>query len=218
MNREWAILWDSRGDFALGFLNTIELTVVATIGSLALGALFSLALMSSSRLVSVAAHGLVDLMRCMPFLLFAYVIYYALPSLGIRFGNWQSGMIALLLYNIAYMAEAFRTGWSNLPREIVEAGRAFGFSGLTLLGRIILPPVTFNILPIIGNQTIQIIKDSSFLTIIAVPELTHTANAIQSNYYIPFSSFLVAVLLYWLLCILVEALTARLEWLAEARR
>jgi polar amino acid transport system permease protein len=146
------------------------------------------------------------------------VIYYALPSLGIRLGNWQSGLTALLLYNIAYMAEAFRTGWSNLPREIVEAGRAFGFSGLALLRRIILPPVTLNILPIIGNQTIQIIKDSSFLTIIAVPELTHTANAIQSNYYIPFSSFLVAVLLYWLLCLVVEAATTRLERFAEARR
>jgi polar amino acid transport system permease protein len=218
MTREWQIIWDNREVFALGLWNTVALTVAATAGSLILGALFSPALMSDRRYISLPAHAFVDLMRCMPFLLFAYVIYYGLPSFGIRLGNWQAGLLALTLYNIAYMAEAFRAGWSDLPRDLVEAGRAFGFSGFPLVTRIILPPIALRILPIIGNQTIQILKDSSFLTIIAVPELTHTANAIQSNYYIPFSSFVVAVLLYWGLCLIVEQATSRLEVFAEARR
>ena len=51
--------------------------------------------------------------------------------------------------------------------------------------------------PVIGNQLIQIIKDSAFLTIIALPELTHAASSIQSRYYVPFAAFITAVALYW---------------------
>ena len=58
--------------------------------------------------------------------------------------------------------------------------------------------------PVVGNQVIQIIKDSAFLTIIALPELTHAASSIQSRHYVPFAAFISAVLLYWALCLVVE--------------
>jgi polar amino acid transport system permease protein len=73
-------------------------------------------------------------------------------------------------------------------------------------------------IPVMGNQTIQIIKDSAFLTIIAVPELTHEASAIQSMYYVPFAAFVSAVALYWLLCRVVEMLVAWVERRSEAMR
>ena len=56
----------------------------------------------------------------------------------------------------------------------------------------------------LGNQMIQIIKDSAFLVIIAVQELTFAANEIQATYYVPFASFVCAMLLYWVLCLAVE--------------
>ena len=70
----------------------------------------------------------------------------------------------------------------------------------------------------IGNQMIQIIKDSAFLTIIALPELTHAASSIQSRHYVPFAAFIMAVLLYWGLCLIVEAGVAAIGRMAEARR
>jgi polar amino acid transport system permease protein len=73
-------------------------------------------------------------------------------------------------------------------------------------------------MPVLGNQMIQIIKDSAFLTIIAVPELTHEASAIQSMYYVPFAAFVSAVVLYWVLCRLVELAVAGVERRARARR
>ena len=84
--------------------------------------------------------------------------------------------------------------------------------------RIVLPPLLLAAGPVIGNQTIQIIKDSAFLTIIALPELTHAASSIQSRRYIPFAAFIVAVFLYWGLCLLVEAAVAFGKRLAEARQ
>ncbi len=218
MSREWAILWEHGDDLAAGLGNTVLLSAAAAVGALLLGALVSTVLTVRSAVLARTAQAIVDLMRCVPFLLFAYVIYYGLPSWGLRFGNWSAGMIALLLYNAAYMAEAFRAGWQTLPRDCIEAGHAFGFRGLRLFRRVILPPVLLTTAPIVGNQVIQIVKDSSFLAVIAVPELTHTANAIQSNYYIPFSTFILTVLLYWLVCGTIELGVAAFRGLADARR
>jgi polar amino acid transport system permease protein len=70
----------------------------------------------------------------------------------------------------------------------------------------------------IGNQLIQIIKDSAFLTIIAVPELTHAVSSIQATYFVPFAAFVTAVALYWMLCLIVETAVAGVGRMAEARR
>jgi polar amino acid transport system permease protein len=174
--------------------------------------------MSKHPAVSGLARTFVDGMRCVPFLLFAYIVYYGLPSLGVRLDNWTSGLMALIIYNTAYMAEILRGAWMAQPREPIEAGIAFGFSELKLFRRIILPPLLLSAGPVIGNQTIQIIKDSAFLTIIALPELTHAASSIQSRHYVPFAAFITAVFLYWGLCLVVEAGVNSVGRLAEARR
>lgn len=213
-----AIVWEHRDVLFAGFYNTILLFGIAAVASLALGVLLTMALMARSRIVAGLAFAYVDAMRCVPFLLFAYLLYFGLPSLGIRMGNWTSGLIALILYNIAYMAELLRAAWGSLAKDSIEAGHAFGFQGLGLVRRIILPPVFFAAAPSIGNQAIQILKDSAFLTIIAVSELTHAAMAIQTTYFVPFASFVAAIALYWLTCMVIEVGVAFVGRVAQARR
>lgn len=218
MTGEFAIVWAHRDRLLEGFANTLWLCVLATILALALASPVAIALMSRVSALRVATRGLVDGMRCVPFLLLAYIIYYGLPSLGIRFDNWTAGLCALVIYNTAYMAEILRGAWARLPAEHIDAAHAFGFSGWRLYRRIILPPVVFGCVPVLGNQIIQIIKDSAFLTIIAVPELTHEASAIQSLYYVPFAAFVTAVALYWIMCRAVEMGVAAVERRAQERR
>jgi polar amino acid transport system permease protein len=218
MTREFAIVWAHKDRLLDGFANTIWLCVLATLIALIVASPITIALMAQNRPIRVLARGLVDGMRCIPFLLLAYIIYYGLPTLGIRFNNWSAGLCALVVYNASYMAEILRGAWASLPREHIDAGHAFGFSGWQLYRRIILPPILMACMPVLGNQIIQIIKDSAFLTIIAVPELTHEASAIQSMYYVPCAAFVSAVLLYWLLCRIVEMLVGLVERRAEKRR
>ncbi len=218
MIQQFGIVWQARDLLIDGFLTTLWLSVLSAAASMALGALLAVALMSRSRLLAGASGLLVDAMRCVPFLLFAYMVYYGLPSLGLRFSNWTSGLFALIVYNTAYMAELARAAWRALPVETIEAGHAFGFVGLGLARRIILPPVVFAAVPMIGNQVIQIIKDSAFLTIIAVEELTHAATVIQAKYFLPFAAFISALLLYWVLCLMVERAVALVGARAELRR
>jgi polar amino acid transport system permease protein len=218
MIRDFGIVWSERGLLLSGLANTTILSVLATAAALLLGAVLTTALMAQNRLLALIARVFVDLMRCVPFLLFAYIIYYGLPSLGLKFDNWSSGLAALIIYNTAYMAEILRGAWAAQPREPIEAGIAFGFPELRLFRRIILPPLVLAAGPVIGNQMIQIVKDSAFLTIIALPELTHAASSIQSRRYVPFAAFITAVFLYWGLCLVIEAGVSAVGRLAEARR
>jgi polar amino acid transport system permease protein len=213
-----AVVWSQRDLMIRGLAATLGIAAVSAVlaGLLGIG-LFGL-LISRWRAVGQTVSALIDLMRCVPFMLFCYMIYYALPVFGIVIENIAAGILALTLYNAAYIAELLRGTWQTLPRETIEAGHAFGFHGWRLLVRIILPPVVMDSVPMLGNQMVQIIKDSAFLVIIAVQELTYAANEIQATYYVPFASFVCAVILYWLLCLAVESGVRAVIRVAELRR
>jgi polar amino acid transport system permease protein len=215
---EFYTVWQHRNLIIIGFENTLIIVALAAVGSMTLGSLLTIPLMSSQRSIVRLATAYVDAIRCVPFLLFVYLIYFGLPTLGIQFDNWTSGLVALVLYNAGYMAELLRAAWSNLPKELIEAGHAFGFVGWGLFRRIILPPVLFSAIPLIGNQLIQIVKDSAFLTVIAVAELTHEATSLQTTYFVPFASFIAAVVLYWITCVTIESMMGLADRFAEARR
>jgi polar amino acid transport system permease protein len=212
------VVWEQRELMVDGLLATLAITVVSAVLSGLLGiGLFGL-LISRQRAVAGLVSGFIDLMRCVPFMLFCYMIYFALPALSVVIGNIEAGVLALTLYNAAYIAELLCGTWKTLPAETVEAGQAFGFHGWRLVLRIILPPVVMDSVPMLGNQMVQIIKDSAFLVIIAVQELTYAANEIQATYYVPFASFVCAVILYWLLCLVVEGGVRAVVRVAELRR
>jgi polar amino acid transport system permease protein len=213
------VIWQEAPQFAAGLANTVWLCAVAMVLSLILGVFWLAPLTSRRRGLRLAAQAVVDAGRCVPFLLLAYIVYFALPAVGIVLDKWTAALGTLVLYNAAYMAEILRAGWTGVAPGQIEAGRAFGYSGFRLLRRIMLPQVVIAVGPVIGNQLIQLIKDSAFLSIITVPELTFAANYVQSYYFIPFESFLVATLLYWVLCGGVEWLVRRSErWAALVRR
>jgi polar amino acid transport system permease protein len=213
------VIWKEAPEFAAGLGTTIWLCGVAMILSLMLGALLVAPLTSRRRVLKSAAQALVDAGRCVPFLLLTYIVYFALPAVGIVLDKWTAALTTLVLYNAAYMAEILRAGWAGIPVEQTQAARAFGYSGFLLLRRIMLPQVLIAVGPVIGNQLIQLIKDSAFLSIITVPDLTFAANYVQSYYFIPFESFLVATLLYWMLCSGIEWLVRRSErWASLVRR
>lgn len=215
---EFAIVWQHRDLLLIGFENTLIIVALGATGALALGILLTIPLMSSRPGIVALGAAYVDSMRCVPFLLFVYLIYFGFPTFGIQFDNWWAGVVALILYNAAYMAELLRAAWKNLPKEAIEAGHAFGFTGWGLFRRIIIPPVLYSSLPLIGNQLVQIVKDSAFLTVIAVAELTHEATSLQTTYFVPFASFVAAVFLYWVTCMTIESGVAFANRLAEDRR
>ena len=218
MIREISIVLEHGDKLLSGLANTVLLAGIGSILSLILGAFIAMLLTARAAPLRIGTQWLVDAMRCVPFLMLAYIVYYGLPSVGINFDNFTSGLAAIVLYNSAYMGEILRGAWSRLPPDYTQSAVAYGFHGFRLYRRIILPPIAMSAAPVIGNQIIQVIKDTAFLMIIAVPELTHAASSIQSTYYVPFAAFCAAILLYWMLCGLVEWGVGRVEAVAESRR
>src|ERR1700742_2537214 len=112
MIRDFGIVWSERSLLLSGLANTAILSTLSAVAALLLGFLVTPALMSKRSFISGTARVFVDGMRCIPFLLFAYIVYYGLPSLGLRLDNWTSGLAALTLYNAAYIAEILRGAWA----------------------------------------------------------------------------------------------------------
>lgn len=218
MSRGFNIVWEHRDIFIHGFASTLILTLVTTVAALMLGIVLAAMLRARLSVLAKGSRFFIDTMRCVPFLLFAYLLYYGLPSLGIRLTRWNTGLLALIVYNAAYMAEITRTAWATLSPDWIEAGHAFGFSSVRLFRHIIFTPLSFAAAPMIGNQSIQIMKDSAFLMIITIPELTYAASYIQSTYFTPFAPIVTAFLLYWAFTMLIEAGVALIGRQAAARR
>jgi polar amino acid transport system permease protein len=211
MNLRFDAIWERAPDFAVSLWNTVWICSLGTALSLLLGILLLIPLMSRQKFVYNCTQILVESARAIPFLMLAYMVYYGLPSLGITLNEWHTAILTIVIYNSAYVADILRTAWLNLPTGQVEAGRAYGFTGFKLLRCIVLPQLLLVAAPVLGNQFIQVIRDSSFLALITVPELTFTAKVIQSEAFVPFESYLTAAVLYWILCLAVELGVKQLE-------
>lgn len=218
MISDFVVVFRHFDQFAVGLWNTLWLAGTALVLASIAGCAVAALMLSRQGYIRKPVGALVDGMRCIPFLLLAYLVYYGLPELGLRLGSWTCGISALVIYHSAYVAEIVRGAWTNLAKEQIEAGKAFGFSGYPLFRRIILPQLFFASAPVIGNQAVQILKDTAFLMIITVPELTFVASSIQATYFVPFASFVVAMILYWLVTLAIESSVRRVELAAQVRR
>lgn len=216
--RDFLVVLEHYDRFLAGLANTLWLAGATLVLASVAGCVVAALMLSPRKFVRTTVNLVVDGMRCVPFLLLAYLVYYGLPQLGLQFDSWTCGLSALVIYHTAYIGEIIRGAWMNLSHDQIEAGRAYGFTGFPLFRRIILPQLFFASAPVIGNQTIYILKDTAFLMIITVPELTFAASSVQSTYFVPFASFIAAMILYWLVTLAIEAVVRRVEAAAEVRR
>ena len=200
----FAAVWADRAMFLPGLANTASLALACALLSFPLGCLGAMALIEAPRPLRRLGRECLDVLRCVPFLLLAYVVYFGLPELGLSFDAWCAGLVTLVIYNTHYLVEIIRSAAAAIPADHVEASNAFGFTRFGLYRRIILPQVLVNAAPVIGNQFIMMIKDTALLMIITVQELSFAANFVNAQAFSPFVPFAVAVAFYWALCLLVE--------------
>lgn len=211
------VVWESRDVFLWGAANTLSLVLSCLLLSIPLGILSAIVLTEATAPLRRLLAEVVDLLRCVPFLLLAYVIYYGLPEIGLRLDPWWAGLVSLTVYTTAYLAEIFRAAFLAVARDTIEAAQAFGLSRLLIYRRIILPQVAIMAAPVIGNQVITTIRDSALLMIITVQELTFAANFVSANHFTPFAPFAAAISLYLLMSFAVEEGVRRMERIRTVR-
>lgn len=207
---QWGVIWSVRDSFIDGLFATLELFITAALAALIIGIALCYLSEYQKKVLNRVIIGFVSLMRAIPFLILAYLLYYGLPQLGISMEPWTAGLLALIIYHGAYFFEILRSQRRVFSGGYIEAAIAQGFSRYAIFRRIILPNIVSSALPLIGNQLIICLKDTAFLSIITVQEITAAANSVQATYFIPFNAFIVAIGLYWAISILLELLIKRL--------
>ena len=207
---QWNIIWESKSIFISGFITTLELFILGAVMSVIIGIFMIYVTEYNNRIINKIIDAFVSLMRALPFLILAYLLYYGLPEIGISMDAWTAGIVALVIYHSAYFYEILRSQRQIFSSGLIEAAITQGFSRYNIYRRIVLPNIISGALPLIGNQLIICLKDTAFLSIITVKEITAAANSVQATYFIPFNAFIVAIALYWIISIQIELLIKQL--------
>jgi His/Glu/Gln/Arg/opine family amino acid ABC transporter permease subunit len=209
--------FDPRGLKNLGFLAqglwlTIAISVIAIIISVVVGAGVALLALSKRRTLRAVNRVYVEVFRSVPLLVLLLWVYYGLPVvLGLQFGVFTAGVIALALSDSAFEAEIFRAGIQSVESGQREAGQALGLSSWYTMRLIILPQALRRIMPALGNQFVYVLKMSSLVSVVGLQELTRRANELTLAEYRPLEIYTALVIEYLLLILVVSWLVRRLE-------
>ncbi len=183
---------------------TLEIFCVTLVLALPLGILAAPGRLSPLRPLSRFMEFYIWLMRGTPLMLQLLFVYFALPMVGILLPDIAAALLAFTLNYAAYFAEIFRAGIQSIPRGQYEAAKTLGMTYGQTMRRIILPQVIRIVLPPISNETINLVKDTSLIYILAMNDLLRVARTIVQREF-DMTPFVVAAVFYL-------AMTAVLTW------
>ena len=203
MKLEWGIIAYAIPLLAEGLVATVKISMLAivfgTIAGFALG-LLSVAAFAPARWF-VRAY--VDFVRGTPLLIQVFLIYFALPVVGVNMSEFWAGVTALSFNAAGFIAEIVRAGLGAIGRGQTEAAESLGLTSSQVLVHILLPQIYRPALPPLTNELITLVKGSSLLSVISVYELTRAGQAIISERFVPFEIYaLIALYYYGLISIL----------------
>ena len=203
------------GPYILGGVTTTIFVAVCSI-TIAIGFAIvgALGRLSGNAILYSLSTLYVSMVRGTPLLVQILFIYLALPQVipvVSEIPGVALGIFALSFNYGAYMTETFRAGIQAVPRGQTEAAQALGMPGRTRMRRIVLPQAVRIITPAIGNEFISMIKDSSLVSIIAVPELLWRAQRVGQSNFRTLETLMVAAAIYWGLTIVLSIVQDRLE-------
>ena len=174
---------------------TLEIFCVTLALALPLGLFVALGRLSHFRPLSRMLEIYIWIMRGTPLMLQLLFVYFALPMVGILLPDIAAARLAFILNYAAYFAEIFRSGIQAVPRGQFEAARVLGMSAPLAMRRIILPQVLRITLPPVSNETINLVKDTSLVYILAMNDLLRVARTIVQREF-DMTPFLIAGIFY----------------------
>lgn len=196
MTLDFSVLVPYANDFFGALALTLTLSVVSFLISSFLAALLIPARMSSIRLIRDATWLYVEVLRNIPVLLVLYVVFFALPQIGIKTDSWIAAVVALSVNSTAYLVEIYRGGLNGIPSGRYEAAAALNLGNFTLWSRVLLPEALRTAYPAIGNQLVACVLGSSLAVLIGSGELTGLAYTVGSSTFRYFEAFISVALVY----------------------
>jgi glutamate/aspartate transport system permease protein len=205
--------WDVLSKFVLnGFYFSVVLTVVATVGGIFFGTVLALLRLSGNKLLMAPATFYVNGMRSIPLVMVILWFYLLVPLLiGRPVGaEWSAG-ITFIAFEAAYFSEIMRAGIQSIPRGQVHAGQALGMSYAQNMKLVVLPQAFRNMLPVLLTQTIILFQDTSLVYAIGAYDLLKGFVTAGKIYGRPEEAYLLAAVVYFIICYGLSSLVKRLQ-------
>ncbi len=209
---DFASLLQYRRLLAQGFGYTLLYTILCVTFGLALGVLAAFASLSPWKVVRALAQAYVELFRCTPVLVQLIWFYYALPIVsGIELSASQAAILTLTLYGGAFYSEIVRGGIISIEAGQKNAARALGMRPYQVMQSVVLPQAFKRMLPALVNQSIIQLKNTSLLSILAVPDLLYQGQTVAHETYRPLEAYTLVAVAYFVILWPATLFARRLE-------
>ncbi|WP_201862690.1 amino acid ABC transporter permease [Microvirga soli] len=181
-----------------GLWLTLALAAVAVPLSIVIGLVIAVAQDLRSTPLRMVLVAYVDTLRAIPPLVLLIFIFFGLPFLGLNLGEFSAAVLALTLNGSSYFAEIFRAGLESVPKGQREAARSTGLSWLQSITYVVAPQGTRNVLPDLVSNTVELVKQTSIASAVALQELLRSAQIAQGLLYNP-TPLVAAAIVYFLM-------------------
>ncbi|MCK2018192.1 MULTISPECIES: amino acid ABC transporter permease [Peribacillus] len=193
---DFSILTENLDMFLLGFKNTIMSSLVALVSSLILGVLIAIMRIAPIKPLNWLGTAYVEFIRNIPLLIITFFFF-----LGLKLNGLYAGTLALTIYTSSFIAEAIRAGILSVPKGQMEAARSSGLTYGQAMRLVILPQAVKIVIPPLGNQFINLVKNSSILAVVAGLDLMYHGDLISSRTFVVFDVYIFVAAFYLILTI-----------------
>ncbi len=213
LNLDYSFLnWQVIQSFvAKGFFFSIQLTLVAMVGGIILGTLLAMMRLSGKPWLATPAALYVDTLRSIPLVMVILWFFLLIPKLLGPLGGETSALITFTLFEATYYSEIMRAGIQSVSKGQVHAGYALGMSYGQSMQLVVLPQAFRNMLPVLLTQTIILFQDTSLVYAVGAYDLLKGFEVAGKNFNRPVETYLVAALVYFVICFGLSQLVRRLQ-------
>ena len=198
--------------FWVGIGYTLAYTVGTVVLGLLIGLVLGLARLSRSRVANVPLIAFIEVFRCTPLLVQIVWFYYALPViLGVQIPALLAAALVLSFYTAAFYAEIFRGGVLSIEAGQWDAARALGLRPWSVMRLVVLPQVFRTMLPVMLTQTVILFQDTSLVYAIGAYDMLKGFETAGKNLGRPVEAYLLAAVLYFLMCIALSWIVRRIQ-------
>lgn len=207
---DWGVLLVYRHLLWQGLLLTVQISALSMVLSLVLGGVLGLGRRAEVMPVRWLCGAYTEFFRNIPLIVQLFFWYFAV---GLE--AFPAAVIGLTVYTSAYIAEVIRAGLQSIPRTQIEAARSFGMTPFQAIRHVVLPQALMRVIPPLGLEFINVIKNSSIAMTISVTELTFQTQQIESLTFRGFEAATAITILYVLLASSIVLLMAAIERLVR---
>lgn len=201
-----------------GLILTLELSLIAMVAGLVIGLAGAAARVYGRPWLRRSVAVYVETIRNTPLIVQLFLIFFGLPSAGLKFDANTAAMIALSINLGAYSIEIIRAGLEAIPRSQIEAGQSLGLSPVQIFRYVIIFPALKLMFPSLASQFVLLMLATSVVSQISAQDLFHMASIIQSRTFRDFEVYILVAGAYLVLALIFRLLFAAFYQLVFARR